>query len=566
MERMKAEEQRRELDVASQTAHGSSQATSRANAQEFAYEPPAGLILKHLRLHRDEIMRRHAELSSQGKVVNVEIECRLGTLVHGRERVGSFESGKEGAVVPGSRFCAGVAGVHHRQFIETAKREYERECQRLRKLGRALKPPKATLSDVWTPDDGNGRRSGRRYFRDAHPLQPHELSRGMKSINDRSVKQEIKHKDVCPDLDIHLPSHKYDLRVSVSIEEVVPEKVEADLSGVSFDRKKDRYSVVCVLPPPHSDLPMPEIDATEVLSRTASGALETTFEFELEANKEITAEYLSPSGGSSVLKLSQSLWYGLCSFIPQECNSSKLIRYAPWSYSDRCLDDIRGVKKWVLDQCGRSNDRFPGAMPVSLDRWKFKETLLKYSKDKHYVVGEKTDGVRHYLVVAAEKAFLVDREFSLFVCPGIDELAAGNSAQNGRGLPVGTILDGEIVRHRGLERDVFLAFDIISRGIHPTHQVSFKERRHLLEEVVRQFAASNPQHLQLPLPLLQKKFWPLDKLYDLNEFIQHEGIDCVYKHVCPSTNTECVFFLLVLCKCSSSLLLVVAYGVRLTSS
>jgi hypothetical protein len=57
--------------------------------------------------------------------------------------------------------------------------------------------------------------------------------------------------------------------------------------------------------------------------------LETTFEFELEANKEITAEFISPAGNRAhSMKLGQSLWYGICSFIPQECNSSSLVRYA----------------------------------------------------------------------------------------------------------------------------------------------------------------------------------------------------------------------------------------------
>ncbi len=260
-----------------------------------------------------------------------------------------------------------------------------------------------------------------------------------------------------------------------------------------FDRKRDRLSQVCVLPPQHASVPMPDMDASEVLSRKLNGALETSFEFELEASKHMTSEFLGATGVQAVvqscLRLSQSLWYGICSFIPQECNSCSLIRYASFNLDARsdadCDPDVQGVKQWVLDQCGirGSSDKFPGAMPVSLDRWKFKETLLKYSKSKSYVVGEKTDGVRHFLVVGTEASYLVDREFSLFVCEGTDELSRGNSQRHGPGLPVGTILDGEIVRHRGLEppRDVFLAFDIISRGDRAVHQLPFRDRRqHLL--------------------------------------------------------------------------------------
>jgi hypothetical protein len=542
MARMADEEQKREQDLARQAANTSTHTMPRPMIPQFEYESPHSLIFKHLTRHREEINRRRAELVSQGKTVNVEIECRLGTLVNGRERVGAFEAGKEGAVVPGARFCAGVAGVHHRQFKEAAKREYDKYQEQMQKLGkRPLMAHRKNLSHVWTPQDGNGRRSGHRYLRDAHPLTEAELARGWKSINDRPVRQEIKHKDICPDLDIHLPSHKYDLRVSISIEEVVVGPTDFDLSGHLYDRQRDRYTVACVLPPPNSELPMPVLDASEVLTRTSSGSLETTFEFELEASKEITEEFLS-SAGSVVasMRLGQSLWYGICSFIPQECNSSSLVRYAPWNANEQVMKDVQGVKEWVTKQCGSKPDKFPGAMPVALDRWKFKETLLKHSKIKAYVVGEKTDGVRHFLVVGSEKAFLVDREFSLFVCQGIDELAAGNSAPNGPGLPVGTILDGEIVRHRGLEtpRDIFLAFDIISRGTQATHQFPFRDRRLQLAEVIQHFNASRPNHSELFLPLLQKKFWAMDKIDELNKLIDHDGIDCVYKHTCPNTNTS----------------------------
>jgi hypothetical protein len=74
----------------------------------------------------------------------------------------------------------------------------------------------------------------------------------------KKKKQEIKHKDICPDLNIHLPSHKYDLRVSVSIEEVVLGAAQIDFSDVMFDRKRDRFSQVCVLPPQHANIPMPD--------------------------------------------------------------------------------------------------------------------------------------------------------------------------------------------------------------------------------------------------------------------------------------------------------------------
>ena len=64
-------------------------------------------------------------------------------MMYSREWVGALQAGKEGAVVPGAKFCAGVAGVHHRQFKEAARREYEKQL----KLGIRLKAENRTFVD-----------------------------------------------------------------------------------------------------------------------------------------------------------------------------------------------------------------------------------------------------------------------------------------------------------------------------------------------------------------------------------------------------------------------------------
>jgi hypothetical protein len=270
---------------------------------------PLELIFKHLLNHRDQIISRRAELAAQGRVVNVEMECRLGTLMRGGERVGAFEAGGEAAIVYGAKFCAGVTAEHHREFKEAARLEYHKQL----KLGARLKAERRTLSDVWMRDDASGRRASRRFIRDAIPLTAEELARGLKNISDRPVKQEIKYKDICPDLDIHLPSNKYDLRFSVSIEESLPAAAHIHFSSEPFHRQRDRYSVVCVLPREHSHLPLPTLDASRVVSRTCAAALDTTFEFEVEAGRDITELFLRPDGNP--LKLAQSLWYGICCFL-----------------------------------------------------------------------------------------------------------------------------------------------------------------------------------------------------------------------------------------------------------
>lgn len=63
--------------------------------------------------------------------------------------------------------------------------------------------------------------------------------------------------------------------------------------------------MVCVLPREHSHLPLPTLDASRVVSRTGAAALHTTFEFEVEAGRDITELFLRPDGNP--LKLAQSL-------------------------------------------------------------------------------------------------------------------------------------------------------------------------------------------------------------------------------------------------------------------
>ena len=89
---------------------------------------------------------------------------------------------------------------------------------------------------------------------------------------------------------------------------------------------------------------------------------------------------------------------------------------------------MEGIVKFIEDAWGVDSSRFPGPQPVSIERRHF--PLLKRQP---YVVCEKTDGVRHFLVCAADgTTAIVNRAFN------IENVKIK--------IPKDTLLDGELVK------------------------------------------------------------------------------------------------------------------------
>ena len=91
------------------------------------------------------------------------------------------------------------------------------------------------------------------------------------------------------------------------------------------------------------------------------------------------------------------------------------------------------------------------------------------------MASEKTDGVRHLLVVCHGRVVLIDRTLKKFVCAGLRALA--------KVLPDGTVLDGELVKHLEHGRYVFMAFDILANGS-PVSEQPFVNRLHTLTNML----------------------------------------------------------------------------------
>ena len=100
------------------------------------------------------------------------------------------------------------------------------------------------------------------------------------------------------------------------------------------------------------------------------------------------------------------------------------------------------MNQFIAEAWGSSDpSRFPGPQPVSIERRHF--SLLKRQP---YLVSEKTDGVRNFLVSNESGVFLVDRAF--------------HTESVKIRVPKGTLLDGELVKAKN-GRWLFMVYDAV---------------------------------------------------------------------------------------------------------
>ena len=128
----------------------------------------------------------------------------------------------------------------------------------------------------------------------------------------------------------------------------------------------------------------------------------------------------------------------------------------------------REVIDYVKRVFGVRDDRFPGCQPVSIE---FKHFPILRAND--YVVCEKTDGVRHFLVFTTvggrQISALVDRSFRVTPIP----LNARKQAYDG------TVLDGE------LYEKTFLVYDAIMIEACPVSGWNFLQRLASIQKFIK---------------------------------------------------------------------------------
>ena len=347
-------------------------------------------------------------------------------------------------------------------------------------------------------------------------------------------------------VNFQLAAAPYDLRVQASLEQrVAPEMAglqpgsNEPPQGWSGRRTKRRFSW-------KSDSSMSEDEAwlwradltlVEELSLAqrgsgGGGGMNEVREVELELLPRARDRWLSLTQPEEVIAMTSQvathLYHLLESINPLEPLSA---------IANPVPENDDGVRQAVAAACAQlkrptgKGSSFPGAQPVNM----CKRNVPDVQRGA-YFIAEKTDGVR-YLMMAVpgpaaaggETCVLVDRSMNAFQVAGGGFLAGC--------LGSGTILDGELVHNRTLNRAIFVAFDILRHRDRSLVSCGFLERLDALKkgviadynERVREVGggveeASPDRHLKL----VPKRFFPRQKIMDLFRLV------CVCVGVCVS--------------------------------
>jgi hypothetical protein len=186
----------------------------------------------------------------------------------------------------------------------------------------------------------------------------------------------------------------------------------------------------------------------------------------------------------------------------------------PFLVADRAF--IARVKKIILRMYGLPEDMeyFCGALPCSLMR-----ADLHYLEELEYMVTEKTDGVRHLMLIFRDDqhvySLLVDRGFRFYYTnvKFLDFLREG----------IGTLLDGEIIwEPTGFK---FYVHDLVCMsGKRNVAALDYVSRMKHVVDIVR-WGCFPPEDGNEHIQLLPKKLFPLTNLkqlwFDIIPHLQH---------------------------------------------
>ncbi|KAJ1481962.1 hypothetical protein T484DRAFT_2691649 [Baffinella frigidus] len=122
----------------------------------------------------------------------------------------------------------------------------------------------------------------------------------------------------------------------------------------------------------------------------------------------------------------------------------------------------------------------------------------------------------------------MDRRFKAWTMPGMEDL--------GSALGVGTVIDGEVVRNRSWERDVFMCFDLLSVERESVVRVPLQQRlKRLQQDILGQrylkYLTAHDETVDMrmkTLPLIMKHFYPTKQVGEVLRHIGPEGSDRVY--------------------------------------
>lgn len=297
-------------------------------------------------------------------------------------------------------------------------------------------------------------------------------------------------------VDIQLPAASYDLRFQASLETGKEEVTGTDPPD-GWIQKRTKRRVSWTSP----EVKYWKADLTLIEPSSGSG----TWEVELELLPEAMVEWISnphiqPDIATELFQLME------------EINpSEKHLIITPTVES-------RVIKNKVLQTLkNKFGGKFPGTMPVSMR----KRHVPDLQRSTSYRIAEKTDGVRYLMMTIQNTCVLIDRSKQVFKVDGGQFLY--------KILGEDTIIDGELVYNRTLNKSIFVAFDVLKlRGMRITTE-NFTTREKEVINLVQKYKKATRVQTPIHLELKMKTFYNKNEIMELFRNVSLEGHERIFK-------------------------------------
>lgn len=349
-------------------------------------------------------------------------------------------------------------------------------------------------------------------------------------------------------VDLNFPAALYDVRISMSEEQLVEHQILSVPNGWSSKRVKRRRSYRR-----RDNQNVWRIDVTEVTTTFAGNNQppKHTYEIELELQKDEMRNILKEKDPARLQQLTtrcavhlQQILTQLNPLVLHVVDAGETLRDHPDQKATalakaqcvamkKFLDSSADVAAYESGRPGPpKNVKFMGCMPINFSRHNIEE--VQRSPDNGYFLSEKTDGVRHLMVFTGNTVVLLARDMK-----GKQPKPVGRSTVDPMGhfvklIKPGAVFDGEVVIHRGRPgtndqpRPIFIVFDVLAISFdEPILHLPFAERyKHLKRATFRtphcakdMFDAKLVFDASIALPLVRKNF------------VGRADLDCLMRHV-----------------------------------
>jgi len=229
---------------------------------------------------------------------------------------------------------------------------------------------------------------------------------------------KMEYKDKLANMDLTIPAASYDMRISLSAEKILDDRVPIDPpAGWSRKRVKRRRSYT------RRDKNIAwQIDVTEVTTSHAdpNHPIEVDYEIEMELQEKVMLQLVNENDEgrlqSLTKQLASQLWWILSQINPlaEVIDAEETLRDHPNKRAVRLALAQCGALKKFMDgganvasfsspigkaeepPQGLSNLKFIGCMPINFSRHNIEE--VQRSPENGYFLSEKTDGVRHFMI------------------------------------------------------------------------------------------------------------------------------------------------------------------------